>query len=154
LDHIDYGGFGQVSSESSPSNGDRYKFTAREFDSELSGASLAYYRARFYRFDVGEWQSEDPLRFGAGDSNLYRYVGNHAANATDPSGMLTGFGLAVYLMFLGLSSSNSSPTSEWARSGLTMLRLGATLPEIIDALGPMPFTPGGRSQPRDDDITQ
>ncbi len=53
----------------------------------LSGASLAYYRGRYYRFDVGMWQSQDPLRFGAGDSNLYRYVRNGATNARDPSGL-------------------------------------------------------------------
>jgi hypothetical protein len=29
----------------------------------------------------------DPLGFGAGDSNLYRYVGNRPTNATDPSGL-------------------------------------------------------------------
>lgn len=30
----------------------------------------------------------DPLGFEAGDENLYRYVGNHPTNATDPSGLL------------------------------------------------------------------
>jgi hypothetical protein len=53
----------------------------------LSGASLGYYRGRYYRFDVGMWQSQDPLRFDAGDSNLYRYVSNAAVNATDPMGL-------------------------------------------------------------------
>ncbi len=96
IDHIDYSAFGAVSYESSSSNGDRYKFTSREFDIELSGASLAYYRGRYYRFDVGMWQSQDPLRFGAGDSNLYRYVGNEAANATDPTG-LDGQGMQAQL---------------------------------------------------------
>jgi hypothetical protein len=32
------------------------------------------------------WLSQDPLGFGAGDSNLYRYVNNRSTNATDPSG--------------------------------------------------------------------
>jgi RHS repeat-associated protein len=85
IDHIDYDAFGVVTNETSPSNGDRYKFTGREYDSELH--NLAYYRARYYRFDVGLWQSEDPIRFGAGDSNLYRYVSNNATNATDPTGL-------------------------------------------------------------------
>lgn len=30
--------------------------------------------------------SEDPLRLGGGDTNLYRYVRNSHPNATDPSG--------------------------------------------------------------------
>jgi RHS repeat-associated protein len=85
LDHIDYGGFGVISNETNPTNGDRYKFAGREYDSELH--NLAYNRARYYRFDVGQWQGEDPIRFGAGDGNLYRYVGNNATNATDPTGL-------------------------------------------------------------------
>ncbi len=35
---------------------------------------------------TGRFLSEDPLRFAAGDTNLYRYVGNNAPNATDPLG--------------------------------------------------------------------
>jgi len=31
--------------------------------------------------------SQDPIGFDAGDANLYRYVGNHPTNATDPSGL-------------------------------------------------------------------
>lgn len=31
--------------------------------------------------------SQDPLGLGAGDNNLYRYVGNRPTNATDPSGL-------------------------------------------------------------------
>ncbi len=35
------------------------------------------------------WLSQDPAGFAAGDSNLYRYVGNSPTNATDPSGLQT-----------------------------------------------------------------
>jgi uncharacterized protein RhaS with RHS repeats len=34
----------------------------------------------------GRWISQDPIGFDAGDANLYRYVGNEATGATDPSG--------------------------------------------------------------------
>ncbi|MBX9677663.1 MAG: HNH endonuclease [Gemmataceae bacterium] len=37
---------------------------------------------------IGRWLSEDPMGFDAGDSNLYRYVGNRATIETDPSGYL------------------------------------------------------------------
>src|SRR5262249_34813343 len=84
-DHIDYGGFGNVTYESATSYGDRYKFTGREFDSELP--NLGYYRARYYQVDVGRWMSEDPIGWKAGDANLYRYVRNNATNVTDPSGL-------------------------------------------------------------------
>src|SRR5262245_4240991 len=36
---------------------------------------------------VGEWFEEDPIIFHGGDSNLRRYVGNSATNATDLTGL-------------------------------------------------------------------
>jgi uncharacterized protein RhaS with RHS repeats len=35
---------------------------------------------------IGRWTSEDPIGFKAGDTNLYRYVGNCPTNVTDSSG--------------------------------------------------------------------
>jgi hypothetical protein len=52
---------------------------------------LDYYRARYYDSSVGRFISVDPMGFGAGDTNLYRYVGNNSTNATDPSGELAWF---------------------------------------------------------------
>src|SRR4030095_9635745 len=43
-------------------------------------------RARFYDTDIGRWISTDPLGFGGGDVNLFRYVRNNPTNYTDPSG--------------------------------------------------------------------
>src|SRR5208283_5277438 len=37
---------------------------------------------------IGRWTSEDPLGFAAGDTNLYRYVGNGPTDGTDPTGLL------------------------------------------------------------------
>jgi uncharacterized protein RhaS with RHS repeats len=45
-----------------------------------------YYRARYFDPAAGTFVSEDPLGFGAGDENLYRYVFNSPTNFTDPSG--------------------------------------------------------------------
>jgi RHS repeat-associated protein len=36
---------------------------------------------------LDRWTKIDPLVFRAGDTNLYRYVGDNPANATDPSGL-------------------------------------------------------------------
>ncbi len=36
---------------------------------------------------IGRWQTKDPKSFDAGDTNLYRFVGNHSSYATDPSGL-------------------------------------------------------------------
>jgi RHS repeat-associated protein len=84
LDHIDYDGFGNAT-ETNASNGDRYKWTGREFDSETG---LQYNRARFYNPTAGRWAVQDPIGFKGNDFNLYRYASNNPLEATDPTGML------------------------------------------------------------------
>ena len=83
LDHIDYDAFGNATETNSP-NGDRYKWTAREFDSETG---LQYNRARYYGPAIGRWISQDPLGFITGDSNMYLYIRNRPTGMVDPSGM-------------------------------------------------------------------
>ena len=84
LDDIVYDSFGNVLSESNPAEGDRFKFTGREFSPELG---IYYYRARWYDPGSGRFISQDPIGFRAGDVNLYRYVGNAPGDATDPEGL-------------------------------------------------------------------
>ncbi len=48
---------------------------------------MYYYRARWYDPATGQFISEDPIEFTAGDPNLFRYVGNHPTYAVDPSGL-------------------------------------------------------------------
>src|SRR2546425_3299272 len=78
LDSITYDSYGNILSESSPSNGDRFKYTGREWDSEIG---QYYYRARNYAPGIGRFESEDPLGFRAGDSNLYGYVRENPVNS-------------------------------------------------------------------------
>jgi RHS repeat-associated protein len=52
---------------------------------------LYYNRARYLDPATGRWTTPDHLGFAAGDANLYRYVGNRATLATDPSGNLAWF---------------------------------------------------------------
>ncbi len=86
VDKRTFDSFGRVISETNPSVSFRYGYTGRERDLE---SGLDYYRARYYDPNVGRFISVDPLGFGAGDTNLYRYVGNSSTNATDPSGLLS-----------------------------------------------------------------
>jgi RHS repeat-associated protein len=83
-DQVDYDSFGKITNETQPSNGDRYGYTGRERE-PLVG--LQYNRGRWYDPVTGRWTSQDPMGFGAGDANLYRYVGNDPTNETDPSGL-------------------------------------------------------------------
>jgi RHS repeat-associated protein len=84
LNHIVYDSFGNVTSQANSAVNFRFGYTGREFDVETG---LYYYRARYYDPQTGQFIGQDPLSFGAGDSNLYRYVGNSPMNFTDPSGM-------------------------------------------------------------------
>ncbi|WP_165073864.1 RHS repeat-associated core domain-containing protein [Paludisphaera rhizosphaerae] len=84
LDHLDYDTAGNVTVETNPSYGDRYKFTAREYD-PLSG--LYYNRARWYDPRTGTWIEPDPSNLAAGDPNVYRYAAGDPVDYTDPSGL-------------------------------------------------------------------
>jgi RHS repeat-associated protein len=84
LNHINYDSFGKVISQSNVNVEFHYGYTGRETDKETG---LNYYRARYYDASNGRFISEDPLEFGAGDSNLNRYVFNNPVNAIDPSGL-------------------------------------------------------------------
>jgi RHS repeat-associated protein len=88
VDKRSFDSFGRVLSQMNPSVSFRYGYTARERDLE---SGLSYYRARYYDPNVGRFISVDPMGFGAGDTNLYRYVSNNSTNATDPSGELPWF---------------------------------------------------------------
>jgi RHS repeat-associated protein len=82
-DTITYDAWGNVTSESAPAWGDRYKWTGRELDAQTG---LQYNRARWYDPMTGRWTSLDPRGFDAGDSNLYRYVKNTPILGRDPTG--------------------------------------------------------------------
>src|SRR5207248_3053283 len=77
VDHRDYSSFGKLTNETQPTNGDRYGFTRREYDSDTG---LLFARTRYYSVDTGRWTSQDPIRFAGGDTNLYRYVFNTPVN--------------------------------------------------------------------------
>lgn len=84
VNHIKYDSYGNVIAESNPAVKTRYKYTGREFDSEIE---MQYNRARYYDAAIGRFMSEDPIGFAGGDSNLYRYVGNIPIDSTDPDGL-------------------------------------------------------------------
>ena len=66
----------------------RFLFTGREY---LPSARLYDYRHRTYCPTLGRFLQTDPIRFDAGDGNLYRYVGNNPVNGIDPLGLWAGW---------------------------------------------------------------
>ena len=90
VNHLEYNSFGVLLSQTNPATGNAaavdclFGLTGRAFD---TNAGLQNNTNRWYDASFGRWISLDPSGFAAGDTNLYRYVGNSPANATDPSGL-------------------------------------------------------------------
>ena len=74
IDHVVYDSFGNITTESNASNGDRFKFAGMEYDVTTG---QTYDRARYYNQAVGHFTSLDPIPdLLAGDHNLFGYVSN------------------------------------------------------------------------------
>jgi RHS repeat-associated protein len=111
--------FGRVLSETNPSVKFRYGYTGREQDQETG---LDYYRARYYDAANGRFISVDPAGFGAGDTNLYRYVGNSSTMYTDPSGEI--------LPILALAAAFATGV-ELAAEAAVLFGLGAAAINVV-----------------------
>jgi RHS repeat-associated protein len=83
--HRIYDSFGNLVSETNSAVDHLFGFTARPWDEETD---LQYNLNRWYDPVIGQWMSEDPIGFAAGDANVRRYVGNESVNAADPSGLV------------------------------------------------------------------
>ena len=68
IDHIKYDSYGNILAETAPASGDRFKYTAREYD---AATSQYYYRARYYNEGAGRFDSQDPLKFAAGGCKYF-----------------------------------------------------------------------------------
>jgi len=60
----------------------------------------------------GRFLSEDPIRFNAGDQNLYRYVFNNPVNFIDPLGLLN--------VLVGAGGSGIAPTGGEVSGGIAI----------------------------------
>jgi RHS repeat-associated protein len=112
IDGMSYDAFGNISSESSPGNGDRFKLAGGEFNSNLG---QYHFGQRWYDPANGRWTSQDPLGLGP-DSNPYRYVVNDPTDRVDPTGLwspVTGnvpAGVLSLALGAGMFSGGSRPT--------------------------------------------
>jgi RHS repeat-associated protein len=84
VDHLTYGVFGNISSQTNSGNQPLFAYTSQLWD---PSTVLYYDHARWYDARTGRFLSRDPLSFHAGDTDLYRYVHNGPTNFTDPTGL-------------------------------------------------------------------
>ena len=135
VNHITYDSFGNVTSETSAVD-HLFGYTGRAYDEETG---LQNNHNRWYDAANGKWLSEDPIGFAGGDANLYRYVGNSATNATDPSGLILetlwdAGNVAIGLGSLGYNVWNGNwGDAAWDAGGL-----------VVDGVATVvPILPGG-----------
>jgi RHS repeat-associated protein len=65
----------------------RYRFSTKPLDSEVTNAPLYYYGYRYYDPTTGRWPSRDPIGIRGG-VNLYRYVENNPVCQIDYLGLV------------------------------------------------------------------
>jgi RHS repeat-associated protein len=85
LQELEYSAFGEVLKDTNPGF-QPFGYAGGIYDVDTK---LVKFGARDYNSFTGRWMQKDPIRFGGGDENLYRYVGNDALTKTDPSGLIS-----------------------------------------------------------------
>ncbi len=133
IDHVDYSVYGMVLAESSPSTGDRFKYSGMELDA----ATGEYYdRARYYDAAMGRFISRDISGFAAGDNNLFRFTFNNPTDAIDLSGFQSSRIILPY---------NDPPPTTTYRDNIKrgIFDTGGTPPGKAIQLGPIPILKQG-----------
>jgi RHS repeat-associated protein len=82
--HTETDAFGVITSETNAANGVTFVYTGLPQDRY---SMLVFATNRVLDPKTAKWLQQDPIMFQAGDPNLYRDVGNNAANMVDPSGL-------------------------------------------------------------------
>jgi len=80
---MDYDSFGNVVTDTNPGF-QPFGFAGGLYDPDTR---LVRFGARDYDAETGRWTAQDPIRFTAGDTNLYGYVFGDPINRIDPAGL-------------------------------------------------------------------
>ena len=84
-DHLVYDSYGNVVTQTPGASAPRFQYTGMQADNE---SGMLFDFRRYYDPKTGRFISQDPKSFAAGDTNLYRYVGNNPINRIDPTGLV------------------------------------------------------------------
>jgi RHS repeat-associated protein len=124
MQRMDYDEFGNVILDTNPGF-QPFGFAGGIYDRDTK---LTHFGAREYDAATGRWLSKDPIGFGGGDSNLYRYVMNGPLNAIDPSGLEEGgFPGGSSILFGGIDENFPSIVNTVADAGATVAAAGAVV---------------------------
>jgi RHS repeat-associated protein len=114
LQELEYSAFGEVLKDTNPGF-QPFGYAGGIYDVDTK---LVKFGARDYNSFTGRWMQKDPIRFGGGDENLYRYTANNTVNMIDPSGNYTltqvfvgGVAVWVVLTTLNECSRDTEPVS-------------------------------------------
>jgi RHS repeat-associated protein len=106
---------------SGPSN--RFLFQGALYEPEPEIYDI---RNRFYHPNLGRFMQSDPLGFGAGDMNLFRYCGNDPVNGSDPFGLqdpdMNGQGGEITLAPIDVHTTELPPPDPFAHESLELFR--------------------------------
>ncbi|WP_244953581.1 RHS repeat-associated core domain-containing protein [Xanthomonas axonopodis pv. vasculorum] len=89
VQRYDYDPYG-TTTQSSTAYTNPYQYTGRERDT----SGLYYYRARYYKPELGRFISEDPIKL-TGGVNSYSYVGGNPLSRIDPLGLSWGDAISL-----------------------------------------------------------
>ena len=85
VNHRVFSAYGRLLSQTNTAAADcLFAYTGRALD-QTTG--LQNNDNRWYDAITGRWLSQDPIEFGGGDANFYRYVRNSPTNTTDATGL-------------------------------------------------------------------
>jgi RHS repeat-associated protein len=147
-----YDGFGNVTSESSPTNSGAYTFVGYRWDRETGLYRPDPTVGRLYFPGAGRWNSRDLWGFDSGDENLYRYVRNNSVNMTDALGLQKEGGLELLIpeeraAEILLASWNDAAAVRWWLKAFAVLLAGTHIYIVAENRlavleGRTPYRPG------------
>jgi RHS repeat-associated protein len=86
LNAVTYGSFGNIVSQTNAGNGVRFMYAGGAYE---AAAGSYQFGARYYSPGDGRFMRQDPMKFGAGDTDFYRYVFNQPLQLKDPTGQFS-----------------------------------------------------------------